>query len=45
MFEDEDEYDFWKIDKSMGESRLDQILGAVILVGMFVSSLFYFLQR
>ena len=43
MFED-DEYDFWKIDKSMGESRLAQVLGVVILIGMFVSSLFYFLR-
>jgi len=42
MFEGDD-YNFWKIDKSMGESRLAQVLGVVILVGMFVSSLFYFL--
>jgi len=36
MFED-----FFKIDKSMGESRGAQILGWVILVGTIASAILY----
>jgi len=31
MFEE-----FWKIDKSMGESRWDQILGLVVILALVV---------
>jgi len=39
MFED-----FWKVDKSMGESRFDQVLGVIILVGLFVFSILHILK-
>ncbi len=36
MFED-----FFKIDKSMGESRFDQILGVIVLVGIVIFAVVY----
>jgi len=35
------EFNFWKIDKSMGESRISQIGGAVLLVSIILASIFY----
>ena len=37
--------DFWKIDRSMGESRFAQVLGAVIMVVVIVGSIIYSVIR
>jgi len=36
MFED-----FFKIDRNMGERRVDQILGVILLIVVFVGSILY----
>jgi len=41
MEHDKDEFDFWTIDKSMGESRGAQILGLILLIGTIVGSVIY----
>jgi hypothetical protein len=33
--------DFFKIDRSMGERRVDQIAGIILLIVVFVGSILY----